>query len=146
MNIQDIKYIEKRIKEIYLNKDIEIITSKDEEFYSICIIIDGWKYSYVILKECDSVGEVINYIVKDLKKEGDRMKILYKLKELSDILLKKYNSIMKIEFSQYDNTIYHIIITNNKMSCRIECNIEDDIDIDMIIKRYKSLIIQEVIQ
>ena len=74
------------------------------------------------------------------------MKILYKLKELSDILLKEYNSIMKIEFSQYDYTIYHIIITNNKMSCRIECNIEDDIDIDMVIKRYKSIIIQEVIK
>lgn len=33
MNIQDIKYIEKRLKEIYVNKDIEIITSEDEEFY-----------------------------------------------------------------------------------------------------------------
>ena len=73
------------------------------------------------------------------------MGILYKLKELSDILLKKYNSNMKIEFSQYNNTIY-LIITNNKMSCRIECDIEEDIDIDMIINRYKSLIIQEVIQ
>lgn len=68
MNIQDIKYIEKRLKEIYVNKDIEIITIEDEEFYSICIIIDGWKYSYKILKECDSVGKVINYIVNDLKK------------------------------------------------------------------------------
>ena len=74
------------------------------------------------------------------------MDILYKLKELNDILLKEYNSSMKIEFSQYDNTIYHIIITNNKMSCRIECNIEEDVDIDKIIKRYKSLIIKEVIK
>ena len=48
MNIQDIKYIEKRLKEIYVNKDIEIITSEDEEFYLICIIIDGWKYLYNI--------------------------------------------------------------------------------------------------
>lgn len=69
MNIQDIKYIEKRLKEIYVNKkDIEIITSEDEEFYSICIIINGWKYPYIILKECDSVGEVIKYILNDLKK------------------------------------------------------------------------------
>lgn len=74
------------------------------------------------------------------------MNILYKLKELDDILLKEYNSIMKIEFSPYDNTIYYIIITNNKMSCRINCNIEEEIDIDMIIKRYKSLIIEEVIK
>ena len=73
------------------------------------------------------------------------MKILYELKKLNDILLKEYNSNMKIEFSQYNNTIY-FIITNNKMSCRIECVIEEVIDIDMIIKRYKSLIIQEVIQ
>lgn len=72
------------------------------------------------------------------------MNILYKLKELNDILLKEYNSNMKIEFSLYYNTIYHIIIINNKMTCRIKCNIEEDIDIDMIIKRYKSLIIQEV--
>ena len=68
MNIQEIKYIEKRLQEIYVNKDIEIITSEDEEFYSICIIIDGWKYPYVIFKECVSVGKVINYIVNDLKK------------------------------------------------------------------------------
>ena len=68
MNIQDIKYIQKRLKEIYVNKDIEIITSEEVEFYSICIIIDGWKYTYIIFKECDSVGEVINYIVQDLKK------------------------------------------------------------------------------
>lgn len=68
MKIQDIKYIEKRLKEIYVNKDIEIITSEEEEFYSICIIIDGWKYPYIILKECDSVGRVIKYIVNDLKK------------------------------------------------------------------------------
>ena len=74
------------------------------------------------------------------------MELLYKLKALSDILLDEYNSIMKIEFSQYDNTIYHITITNNKMSCRIDCNIEEDIDIDMIINRYKSLIINEVIK
>ena len=92
------------------------------------------------------ISNISNKLYSKRFKEGDRMKILYKLKELSDILLKEYNSIMKIEFSQYDNTIYHIIITNNKMSCRIECNIEDDIDIDMIIKRYKSLIIQEVIK
>ena len=68
MNISDIKYIEKRLKEIYRNKNIEIISEECEEFYSICIIIDGWKYPYIILKECDSVGEVINYIVNDLKK------------------------------------------------------------------------------
>lgn len=74
------------------------------------------------------------------------MEILYKLKALSDILLEEYNSIMKIEFSQYDNTIYYITITNNKMSCRIDCNIEEDIDVDMIINRYKSLIIKEVIK
>ena len=67
MNIQDIKYIEKRLKEIYENKDIEIITIEDEEFYSICIIINGWKYPYIIFKECDSVGKVIKYIVNDLK-------------------------------------------------------------------------------
>lgn len=76
---------------------------------------------------------------------GDIME-LYKLRALSDILLEEYNSIMKIEFSNYDNTIYHIIITNNKMSCRIECNIEEDIDIDMIINKYKSLIIKEVLE
>lgn len=74
------------------------------------------------------------------------MELLYKLKALSDILLEEYNSNMKIEFSQYDNTIYYIIITNSKMSCSINCNIEKDIDIDMIIKRYKSLIIQEVLK
>ena len=75
MNIEDIKYIEKRLKEIYVNKDIEIITSEDEEFYSICIIINGWKYPYIILKECDSVGKVIKYIVNDLKKvKGDENK------------------------------------------------------------------------
>lgn len=74
------------------------------------------------------------------------MKILYKLKELNDILLKEYNSNMKIQFSQYENTIYYIIITNNKMACRIKYNIEEDIDIDMIINRYKSIIIQEVIK
>lgn len=74
------------------------------------------------------------------------MNILYKLKELNDILLKEYNSTIKIEFSQYDNTNYYIIITNNKMSCRIKCDIEEYIDIDMIINRYKSLIIQEVIK
>lgn len=74
------------------------------------------------------------------------MELLYKLKALSDILLEEYNSIMKIEFSQYNNTIYYITITNNKMSCRIECNIEEDIDIDMIINRYKLLIINEVIK
>lgn len=68
MNIQDIKYIEKRLKEIYVNKGIEIITSDEEEFYLICIIINGWKYPYIILKKCDSVGKVINYIVNDLKK------------------------------------------------------------------------------
>ena len=68
MNIQDIKYIEKRLKEIYVNKDIKIIIKEDVEFYSICIIINGWRYPYVILKECDSVGKVINYIVNDLKK------------------------------------------------------------------------------
>lgn len=73
------------------------------------------------------------------------MEILYKLKALSDILLEEYNSIMKIEF-YYDNTIYYITITNNKMSCRIDCNIEEDIDVDMIINRYKSLIIKEVIK
>lgn len=67
MNIQDIKYIEKRLKEIYVNIDIEI-TSEDKEFYSISIIIDGWKYTYIILKECDLVDEVIIYIVNDLKK------------------------------------------------------------------------------
>ena len=67
MNISDIKYIEKRLKEIYVNKDIEII-NESKEFYLICIIIDGWNYPYVILKECDSVGKVINYIVNDLKK------------------------------------------------------------------------------
>lgn len=68
MNIQDIIYIEKRLKEIYINRDIKIITSEDEEFYTICIIIDGWSYPYIILKECDSIGKVINYIVDDLKK------------------------------------------------------------------------------
>lgn len=68
MKKDDIKYIEKRLKELYVNKDIKIITSEDEEFYSICIIIDGWKYHYIILKECDSVGKVIKYIVNDLKK------------------------------------------------------------------------------
>ena len=68
MNISDIKYIEKRLKEIYRNKNIEIISEGCEEFYLICIIIDGWKYRYIILKECDSVGAVINYIVNDLKK------------------------------------------------------------------------------
>lgn len=73
------------------------------------------------------------------------MEILYKLKALSDILLEEYNSIMKIEF-YYDNTIYYITITNNKMSCRIDCNIEEDIDVDMIINRYKSLIVKEVIK
>ena len=67
MNIQDVKYIEKRLKEIYVNKDIEIITREDEEYYSIVIIIDGWKYSYIILKECESVVGVINYIVNDLE-------------------------------------------------------------------------------
>ena len=74
------------------------------------------------------------------------MKTLYDLKQLNDILLIEYNSIMKIEFSQYDDTIYYIKITNNKMSCRIDCNIEEDIDIDMIINRYKSLIINEVLK
>ena len=68
MNISDIKYIEKRLKEIYTNKYIEIISEDCKEFYSICIIIDGWNYPYVIFKECDSVGKVIDYIVNDLKK------------------------------------------------------------------------------
>lgn len=70
MNKSDIKYIEKRLKEIYANNYIEIILEDCKEYYSICIIIDGWKYPYVILKECDSVGKVINYIVNDLKKIG----------------------------------------------------------------------------
>lgn len=66
MNIQDIKYIEKRLKEIYVNKNIEIITNESKEFYLICIIIDGWTYPYIIYKECDSVGIAIKYIVNDI--------------------------------------------------------------------------------
>lgn len=65
MNIQDIKYIEKRLKEIYRN-NIEIISEGCEEFYLICIIIDGWTYPYIIFKECDSVGIAIKYIVNDI--------------------------------------------------------------------------------
>lgn len=74
MNISDIKYIEKRLKEIYTKKNIEIISEDCKEFYSICIIINGWKYQYIILKECDSVGEVINYIVNDLKMFDKKVK------------------------------------------------------------------------
>ena len=63
------------MKKFENEKDIEIITSEDEEFYSICIIINGWKYPYIIFKECDSVGKVIKYIVNDLKKvKGDENK------------------------------------------------------------------------
>lgn len=74
------------------------------------------------------------------------MKSLYYLKELNDILLIEYNSIMKIEFSPYDNTMYHIIITNNKMSVKYDLHIEDEIEIDKILRFYKETIIKEVLK
>lgn len=68
MKIQDIEYVKKRLYEIYNKYNIEIIIEDFEEYNIICVRINGWNYPYIIMKECDSVGKVINYIVNDLKK------------------------------------------------------------------------------
>lgn len=68
MKIQDIEYVKKRLYEIYNKYNIEIIIEDFEEYNIICVRIDDFNYQYIIMKECDSVGKVINYIVNDLKK------------------------------------------------------------------------------
>lgn len=67
---KDIKRLENKLIKFYENDKVKIISFVNEEFYHICININGWNYPYVILKECKSIDEVFNYIVKDLGKVG----------------------------------------------------------------------------
>lgn len=67
---KDIKKLENKLNKFYENDKLKIISFVNEEFYHIIININGWNYPYVILKECKSIDEAFNYIVKDLGKVG----------------------------------------------------------------------------
>lgn len=67
---KDIKKLKNKLNKFYENDEVKIISFVNEEFYHIYININGWNYPYVIFKECKSIDEAFNYIVKDLEKVG----------------------------------------------------------------------------
>ena len=72
--MEDIEYIVKRLEEIYRGCCDEVYTriEEHEKTYRLIIILTGVHYrrrDFEIDKKIESVGEVINYICKELEKE-----------------------------------------------------------------------------
>lgn len=64
--MSNIKYVAKRIKEIY--KEAETKIEERECAYMLTVMLKNRKEEFIINKYFESVGAVINYICKELER------------------------------------------------------------------------------